>query len=89
MSGMHSRHQDTSRRSANGIAGVKIGETHAFGGHLVQSRRLDQPLPIASQVAVPQVIRKDKDDVRFARLISVKACDAKLDDEKEKQKSGS
>ena len=43
-----------------------VREAKAFVRHAVQSGRLDLFLPIASQVAVPQVVGHDINDVWFA-----------------------
>jgi hypothetical protein len=42
-----------------------LGEFHAFGSDPVNIRCADLRLPVAAQLAVAQVISKDKDDIGF------------------------
>jgi hypothetical protein len=46
---------------------AEVGEAHALGRHTVQGWCVVDPGSIAAQVAVPQVIAVDQDDVRFGR----------------------
>ncbi len=62
---MVSRHQGAARGTADGIAGVAIGELDAFAAHLVDVRSLDRLAAIAAEIAVSQIIDDDEDDVGF------------------------
>ncbi len=50
-------------RCANAGAAVRLQITRSLGGHLIDSRRLDQLLPVAPQVALGDVIAEDKDEI--------------------------
>src|SRR5262249_29487659 len=56
-------HQSAARRGADRAAGVILREAHALGGQTVNVRRLEFPLPVTAQIAVPQVVGLDEDDV--------------------------
>ena len=57
------RHEGASGGSPNGIAGITIGETHAFPGHPVDIGSLDGLASVAPQVVVPHVVHHDEDDI--------------------------
>ena len=56
-------HQDASRGSAYGGAGVVARKANAFGGHSVKMRSFQHGLAVASEVAVAEVIRQNVDKV--------------------------
>ena len=58
-------HQGAARGRTDGAASIMIGKPHSLRGHPVQLRGLDLRLAIASQVAIPKVVRKDVNDVRL------------------------
>ena len=51
------------RRGTTRGSRVEIGEAHTTCSQLVEDRRLDWP-PVTANVAVPQVVDKQSDDVR-------------------------
>ena len=61
--GVQAGHQHAAAGSADGRAGVELGEAHSFRGHAIEMRGLNQLLPVAAQISVTQVIREDEDDV--------------------------
>ena len=58
-----SGHEAAAGRCAHRRAAVKISKTHAFCGHAVDVRRLNNVLTVASQLGIPQVIRHNKNDI--------------------------
>jgi hypothetical protein len=46
------------------------GEPDSFFGHLVKTRCLDFLLSIATEIAVPEIVREDEDDVGAFRCFS-------------------
>ena len=84
-----SGHQHTSRRCANGRAGVKLCEPPPFGGHPVDVRRFDLFLPVTAYVTVAQIVGHNEDDVwfligfeRFAEvLVSLEKGESDRDDD--------
>ena len=61
-------HEDTSRGRANGAPGVELRKAHALRCHCIQSRRLQNLLSKATEVAVAKVIGQNEHDVRGAGL---------------------
>ncbi len=67
MTGMLAGHQDATGRSANRVAGIVAGETHALCGQLVEAGRLDLLLSVASELGVTKIVGHDVYDVRLPR----------------------
>ena len=63
---MKARHQGGAGWGANGAAGIKIGEPHAFGGELVEVGRFDSALAVTTQISIAQIVREDQNDVGLA-----------------------
>ena len=63
MSLVITRHERTAGGCANGIAGIAIGETHAFPGHPVDIGGLDGLATVAPQIVVAHVVHHDEDDI--------------------------
>jgi hypothetical protein len=61
---MKSGKQCAARRRTDRRAGVCLGEFHSFVGKGVNVRRLDFRLSIAADVAIAEIIGKDKHDIR-------------------------
>src|SRR5438128_3078689 len=66
MPGMQTSHQSAPGRRANRSAGVALGETHALRSQTINIRRVYHFLPVASEVAVTEVVSQYENDVRFA-----------------------
>ncbi len=58
-------HQRRSRGRANRRAGVSLHVPRSFGRHAIEIWRLDQLLPITTQVTLSDVVGEDEDDVGF------------------------
>ena len=56
------RKEGGARRGTTRGARVKIGETHAPGGQLVEDRGLDAP-PVTAKIAIPEIVDEQGDDV--------------------------
>ncbi len=63
VAGMLTSHERGARGSAHGTARVELGEADAFGSQLVDVRRLELRLTIASEVAIPQIVCHNEYDV--------------------------
>ena len=61
--GVTARQERRTARGADFGGGVELREAQAFGGHLVEMRRLDGWVAVATQVAVTKVVGQDYDDV--------------------------
>ena len=72
VSRMQPGHEDAARRSADGIAGVMLGEAQPLRRHLVEARRANFLLPVAAELGVTEIVGHDEDDVRLARFARVK-----------------
>lgn len=59
-------HERATRRRAYGAAGVRLRETNAFRSNTVNIRGRDLSLPVASQVAVPQIVGQYENHVGLA-----------------------
>jgi hypothetical protein len=59
-------HEHAAGGSADGIAAVVLGQTHAFRCHAVEVRCLDDFLPVATEIAGAEVIGEDENDVWLA-----------------------
>jgi len=59
------RHGGGAAGSADAAGGIKTGQPHALGGHLVQMRRavLRQPVE-AGHIAIAEIVAEDKDEAR-------------------------
>ena len=56
------------RRAAgrtNARAAVSLHEAGALGSDLIHARRLDQLLPVNSDIPLGDIIAEDKDEIRF------------------------
>ena len=56
--------QARTRRRAGWAGRVKIGESPPFLGHAIEVRRFNLLRAKAAQVAIPQIIREEHDDIR-------------------------
>jgi len=56
MAGVQPGHQDAPARGADRASGVALGEPQPVGGQAVDPRGLDDLLPVAADVAVPEVV---------------------------------
>ena len=65
--------QRRARGRADGLRDVEVGEAHALGGQPVDVRRSDARRAVDADVAVPEVVRVDEDDVRRARRVRLGA----------------
>src|SRR5439155_15054795 len=65
--GVQPGHEGAPRRGADRAAGVALGKADALARQPVDVWRLDLRLPVAAEVAVPEVVGQDEDDVRFVR----------------------
>ena len=63
MTDVFTRPQHQSRRSANGMAGVVVREPQSFRSQFVDVGRLDDFLAVATEIAVPQIVAHDVNDV--------------------------
>jgi hypothetical protein len=63
---MPSRHQRGPRRCA-GWTHLEISEAHALAVERIEMRRLENGIPMASEVAVSLVIGEDENDIRASR----------------------
>ena len=57
------RKEGGARRGTTRRSGMEIGEAHTTCSQLIENGRLDWP-PVTANVAVPQVVDKQSDDVR-------------------------
>src|SRR2546427_2979954 len=64
MSGVPAGQKRGAGRRTDAAAGVKLGEAQAFRGELVEIRRPDFGLPIATQVPVSEIVGHDENDAR-------------------------
>jgi len=60
-----SRHQRSTRGSADGTAGIGLHELHTLPGQPVDVGGVDVMLSVATEVAPPHVVAKHKHDVRL------------------------
>src|SRR6185503_1763980 len=60
---MFAGHENAAGRCANCIAGIMLGQAHAFTSHSIEVGRANLLLAEAADVAVPQIIRENEDDV--------------------------
>lgn len=63
VAGMFSRHQNTPRRRANGVARIVLSESHSLLGKFVEIRRLNLLLAKTPEFAVTQIIGHDQNDI--------------------------
>src|SRR4051812_39257531 len=63
VAGMQAGHEGAAARRADGGAGVSLREAHPLGGEAVNIRRADQFLSKAPDIAVPQIVGEDEDDI--------------------------
>lgn len=69
MSTMKPGHERTTRRRANGAAGVGARETNPLPCQFIEVGRFYLLLPITTEVSVTQVIGKNKNNIRLLRKI--------------------
>jgi hypothetical protein len=62
-----SREEGGAGRHANRGCRIEVRETHPLSCHTVQMRGGNVSGPVATQIAVPKVVAKNKDDVRGER----------------------
>src|SRR4030095_16051567 len=71
--GTMARVQPSKQRSTRWCADrrptVRLGEARPLGCHSVEIWRLNQLLPVASQIALREVVTHHKDDVRLLRIL--------------------
>ena len=60
---METGHEHTARRRADGGPGVEMVEAYPFRGHAVETRRFDDLLPVAAEVAPAEIVGHDPDEV--------------------------
>ena len=60
-------HQHAARRRALRTSRVRLGEPHPVARQTVQMRRPDALLAVAAEMAIPQVVGVDQDNVRLWR----------------------
>ena len=65
VAGMFAGHQHATRRRAYRAAGIMLRELHALTGELVERGRVNDFLPERPDVAVAQIVGKDKYDIRY------------------------
>ncbi len=63
MAGMEAGEEGTTGGLADWTPRVGLRETHSLRRRSIQVRGMDLVLPIASQFAVSEIVRKDQDDV--------------------------
>ena len=63
VAGVQPSHQYAAGRHARRRTCVVLRESHAFGGHSVETRRMDELLPVASDVGIPEGVGEDVNDV--------------------------
>ncbi len=63
VSAVLSGHECGARRCGDGATGIGLRETHAFGGHAVDTRGRNVLLSVATEIAVAHVVTHDVDDV--------------------------
>ncbi len=71
--------QGTARWSADGASRIELREPHPLSRHPVEPRRADAALAVRAQLAVPEIVGKDEDDVgrrggSFRRLPGRRDC---------------
>src|SRR5262249_15136963 len=66
--GVPARHQTTAGWRADGAAGVALRESNTVGGELVEVWRQNLLLPVAAEIAVPQIVGKYQNNVWYTRL---------------------
>jgi len=76
MAGVHAGHQYAPGRGTYAVSGVDLRKTRTFRRHLIQMGRTDSLLPVASKMAVSQIVRHDENDVRRlgAHIPPVRNC---------------
>lgn len=71
--GQPSSHQRPPARCADGRGGVELAQPHALSGHPVEVGCVDRRVAHAREIAVPEIIREDDDDVgRPATLVGAR-----------------
>ena len=63
MPGVQARHEAASRWSTNRASRIEIREAHSLGRELVDVRRFDSLLAVATEIAVTQIVGEDEDDI--------------------------
>jgi hypothetical protein len=66
MAGILARHETIARRRANRAARVEVSKSDTFRGKLIDVRRFDPGLAVTAEIAVPQIIGQNEDNVRMA-----------------------
>ena len=64
MTGVEAGHEACSAGSADGGAGIELGEAHALGGEVVDVWGVDVLLTLVAGVAIAEVVGEDEDYVR-------------------------
>ena len=62
--GQPSGEQRRAARGANGVRGIEIREAQPLGRHPIQMRRTNRRMPIATEIAVAEIIAEYYDNVR-------------------------
>ena len=70
-------HQSGAARTTRHARHVRLCEPRAFLGQPIQSRRLRIRMPIATEIAVTQVISENENDVGFLRRICMRGKEAR------------
>ena len=53
---------------------MRVGKPHASAGKLIDVGRVDLRRPVATEIAVTQIIGKDEDDAGFRRWVVLSDC---------------
>ena len=85
MASVNTRHQAASRRSTYRVPSVVVRKSQPFSGHLVQAGRFDPFLSVTTQVAIPQIIDHDVDQIG---LLGCQSSRSKGQHESNNEKSG-
>ena len=67
VAGVFAGEKHTAGRRADGVAGVELGEADPLGGELIEVGRFDLLLAITPQLAIPEIVGHEVDDVGFGR----------------------
>ena len=67
-------HEHAARRRADSRPGVELREADPLGRQPIEVRRLDDPLPVRTEIAVAEVVGQDEDDVRPRRGLRGRTC---------------
>ncbi len=63
VAGVLARHQCGPRGRAHGAAGIVVGETDPLLRQAIDTRRREPGLPVGAQIAIPEIVGLDEDDV--------------------------